>query len=129
MLTPVTVVFDAPAMRAYGGTGAHIHSDEALAREWGFPGIVAWGTLTVHPFSTLMEAAFGSDWLIGGSLDVRLRRPVCAGDAVTYSGRESDEGDSDPTARVFELEATSPRNGIVATARATVRRDPNPITT
>jgi acyl dehydratase len=127
MLTPLTVVFEATAMRAYGGTGAHIHSDEALAREWGFPGIVAWGTLTVHPFSTLMEEAFGSAWLVGGSLDVRLRRPVCEGDAVTYSGRES--GDSDADLRIFELEAISPRGSIVATARATVRRDPNSTTT
>jgi acyl dehydratase len=128
MLTPLTLVFDAAAMRAYGGAGANIHSDEAVAREWGFPGIVAWGTLTIHPFSTLMETAFGSGWLTGGSLDVRLRRPVCAGDAVTYSGTESADGD-DPSVRIFELEASSPRGGVVATARATVRRESNPATT
>ena len=126
MLTELTVVFDAAAMRTYGGAGAHIHSDEALARESGFADIIAWGTLTMHPFNTIMEAAFGSTWLLGGSIEVRLRRPVCAGDSVTYSGRENSHGLDDPLVRVFELEASSHRGGIVATARATVCRNPHP---
>lgn len=118
---PLSVVFDATLIRAYGGPGNHIHADEEQAREFGFPGLVAWGTLTVQPFSALMESAFGPEWLIGGSLDVRLRRPVCAGDTVVYTARESRADANDSGHRVFELEGTSTRSGVVATARATVR--------
>jgi acyl dehydratase len=120
-LTPLTIVFDAALIRAYGGLGENVHADEAIAREWGFPGIIAWGTLTAHPFAHLMECAFGPAWLTGGSLDVRLRRAVCAGDSIEFSGHESPAAAGEP--RLFELQATSSQNGVVATARATVRRD------
>ena len=120
-LEPLTIVFDAELIRTYGGRGANVHADETIAREWGFPGVIAWGTLTAHPFAYLMERAFGPQWLVGGSLDVRLRRAVIAGDAIEFSGRESPAADGEP--RLFELQATSSQNGVVATARATVRRD------
>ncbi len=118
---PLVIVFDAALIRTYGGSGANVHADEAIAREWGFPGILTWGTLTLHPFNQLMERAFGPQWLIGGSLEVRLRRPICAGERVEYGGHESTTAAGE--GRVFELQATTSQNGVVATARATVRRD------
>jgi hypothetical protein len=120
-LEPMTIVFDAALIRTYGGLGENVHADETVAREWGFPGIISWGTLTAQPFAYLMERAFGPQWLVGGSLDVRLRRAVCAGDRIDFSGHESASAENEP--RLFELEATSEQNGVVATARATVRRD------
>ncbi len=119
-LESLTIVFDAALIRTYGGCGENVHADEAVAREWGFPGIISWGTLTAHPFAYLMERAFGPQWLTGGSLDVRLRRAVCAGDSIEFTGHEGPAADDEP--RVFELQASS-QNGVVATARATVRRD------
>jgi hypothetical protein len=120
-LEPLTIVFDAALIRTYGGSGHNVHADEAIAREWGFPGIISWGTLSAQPFAYLMERAFGPEWLTGGSLDVRLRRAVIAGDSIEFSGHESAAADDEP--RFFELEATSSQYGVVATARATVRRD------
>ncbi len=111
-LAPLEVVFTAEMSREYGGHGTHIHADEAFAREHGFAGIVSWGSLTIHPFVRLIERHLGTALPPGTTVNVALRRPVCAGDLVVFGGRET--GDS--TARCFELTATNAAAEVVASA-------------
>lgn len=119
-LAPLEVVFTAELSRGYGGLGAHLHADAAIARELGFDDLVSWGSLTIHPFVRLIERHLGAVLPAGASLTVALRRPVCAGDRVVYGGRET----SVPDARSFELTATSAR-GVVATAGVRIERTPS----
>lgn len=112
------VVFDAETIRRYGGTGPGMHSDEEEAISRGFPGLVSWGTLTVLPFWQLMGRLAGPDWALGGTLDVRLTKPVCAGDEVTYTAKPA--ADDSDAVHAFELVATTERYGVVATAQAIV---------
>lgn len=112
------VTFDAETIRAYGGTGVGLHSDEEIAVSLGFPNLVSWGTLTVLPFWELMGRLAGPDWALDGSLNVRLAKPVCAGDEVIYSVQTAPQEADGRTA--FELVATTERHSVVATAQATI---------
>ncbi len=63
-------------------TSANKIHDDAIAREYGFagglvPGVEVYAYMT-HP----VVQRLGRDWLTGGSMHVRLRRPV-------YDGREA----------------------------------------
>jgi acyl dehydratase len=109
--------FDAPTIRDYGGSGAGLHSDAEAARAQGFPEIVSWGTLTVMPFWELL-GRIGHDVSRDVTLDVRLTKPVCAGDEVTYAIRAANVGDGG--SKRIEMEATTARFGVVATAVATL---------
>lgn len=76
-----------------------IHDDE-VARRFGFrgalvPGVELFAYLT-HP---LVEA-WGEDFLGGGSIDVRFRRPVYDGEQVVADARPDDDG--------FALSLTGP---------------------
>src|SRR5438105_8840479 len=67
--------------------------DDAVAREYGFagglvPGVEVYAHMT-HP----VVQRWGRDWLTGGSMHVRLRRPVYDGREVSVTTRlAGDEG-------------------------------------
>lgn len=68
-----------------------IHDDE-VARRFGFtgalvPGVELFAYLT-HP----LTAAWGADFLAGGAIDVRFRRPVYDGDEVVATAEPDDTG-------------------------------------
>ncbi len=120
-LAELRVTFDAEAIRAYGGSSGGFHSDEAVAKARGYPGLVSWGTLTVVPFWELIGRIGGSNWPIGCTLSVRLLKPVHAGDEVVYTIRAHPVASDEPTGQAsFELTAVTSRYGVVATAQATV---------
>jgi acyl dehydratase len=118
-LVPFSLAFSADAIRAYGGTGEHVHSSQAAAEAYGLPGIIVWGTLLVAPFHDLVARHAGADWLQGGALESQIKKPVFADEAVRYSGRIVAEN-------LLELQAETERNGIVATARATLSKNKHP---
>jgi acyl dehydratase len=113
------VVFDEGTIRHYGGSGAGLHSDAEIAKAQGFPTILSWGTLTVLPFWELMaRCATGLDEGGRRDISVRLTKPVCAGDEVTYAVVSSTPGEGGTLK--LEFSATTERFGTVATATATL---------
>jgi acyl dehydratase len=117
MTSELRVTFGADMIRDYGGAGAGLHSDAEAARAQGFPEIISWGTLTVMPFWELLERV-GHDTSRDAALDVRLTKPVCAGDEVTYAVRATKARVGGGT--FIEMDATTIRFGVVATAIATI---------
>ncbi|MFM9970153.1 MAG: hypothetical protein ACKVQK_17320 [Burkholderiales bacterium] len=113
------IVFNEEAIVAYGGSGAGIHSEIEAANAAGFPALVSWGTATMLPFWEILEQIAGEHWLIGGSVAVRLKKPVCAGDEVHYFGQQVAAADS---RRTIELVAETARHGVVATVLANLPR-------
>ena len=115
------VIFDEQTIRNYGGAGAGLHSDADTARAQGFPEIISWGTLTAMPFWELLRRVAGQEASQDVALDVRLTKPVCAGDEVTYTVRATKTG-GDGRASI-DMDATTARFGIVATAIASIPSD------
>jgi acyl dehydratase len=113
---PLRIVFDEDTIRHYGGSGAGIHSDVEVAKAGGFPTILSWGTLTVMPFWELMARCAGPEGK--RDISVRLTKPVCAGDEVTYAVTAFIPEPNGTTK--LELTATTERFGVVATATATL---------
>jgi 3-hydroxybutyryl-CoA dehydratase len=77
-----------------------IHIDEDYARQTSLGGTVAHGMLVLAYASQAMAAAFGSDWLTGGRLDIRFRAAARPGDCLTVTGKvravaPAEAGDAD----------------------------------
>ena len=62
------------------------HTDEALAKKLGRPGVIAQGLQVSALVHELLTGAFGTAWMRGGSLKVRYLKMVVAGDTVTAKG-------------------------------------------
>jgi hypothetical protein len=69
--------------------------DDAVAQQFGFSGALVPGVDVLayasHPFA----AAWGSDFLTGGRLTGRFRRPVYDGDVITVTGGTGQDGGTD----------------------------------
>ena len=62
------------------GDAEMMHYDAAYARQRGFRGTIAHGTLLVAPLVDLALRRFGAEFLRAGTLSVKWTAPVCAGD-------------------------------------------------
>jgi acyl dehydratase len=60
----------------------NIHTDEALARGAGLPAPIATGTLFLAYVFDRLYRSYGFDSVAGTAVDVRIRRPVFAGDRI-----------------------------------------------
>lgn len=114
---------DQPQITAYAAAAGDpnpIHTDEELARVFGFETTIAHGMLTMAILAEAVCAwAGGYDRLT--SLAVRFSRPLLRGSTLTCGGRVTDV-DHATGLVTLELEATSDRGDRVLTnARATVR--------
>ena len=116
----IRVTFDAETIKLYGGQGSGFHASEEMARQRGYPGLVSWGSLTLLPFWELMALVAGENWQIGGRLSVKLAKPVLAGDEVVYEASLLDASPAAQNGDVYELSATTIRNGIVAKGQAII---------
>lgn len=58
-----------------------IHDDD-VARQFGFTGALVPGVELLARITTPLVAAWGEEWLSGGRLDVRFRRPVYDGEEL-----------------------------------------------
>lgn len=63
------------------------HTDEAIAKSLGRPGVIAQGLQISALVHELLTQAFGTAWMRDGSLKVRYLKMVVAGDTVTAKGR------------------------------------------
>jgi acyl dehydratase len=70
---------------AASGDHNPIHTDVEFAKTTPMGGTIAHGMLVMATLSEMMTAAFGTDWLNNGALDVRFRSPARPGDVVTAS--------------------------------------------
>lgn len=59
-----------------------IHVDEAYAKTTPFKGPIAPGYQSMAYISELMAREFGQGWYVGGTMDLRLTRPVRPGDKL-----------------------------------------------
>ena len=62
------------------------HLDMKEAEDMGFPGIVVVGVLSVCFLSELMTHRFGKGWFEGGSMDIKMVRPLWMGQTVEAWG-------------------------------------------
>lgn len=78
-------------MTLYSGPG-NIHSDVEVAKRTGLDAPIAQGMQTLAYASELMTRVCGATWLERGEISVKFTKPVFAGDAVTVSSFETDDG-------------------------------------
>ena len=76
---------------AFSGPEKNYHTDQEMARALGFPDIVVQGMLSVCLVSELMTQAFGTGWMHGGKMDVRLVNVVWVDDVLTIRGKVREE--------------------------------------
>ncbi|MAR32551.1 MAG: acyl dehydratase [Porticoccaceae bacterium] len=63
-----------------------IHTDPDFAKDSPMGQIIAHGSLSIGLIWNSIEKTLFNKWLIGASLDVRLRRPVYLGDDIVSAG-------------------------------------------
>jgi acyl dehydratase len=82
-LAPLVRTMTREAMVLYEPPGeVNLHTDDATARAAGLPASIATGTLVLAYVFDLLYRSYGPASLLGTEVDVRLRRPVFAGDRV-----------------------------------------------
>lgn len=62
------------------GDAEMMHYDVAYARQRGFRGTIAHGTMLAAPLVDLALRRFGAAFLSAGTLSIKWTAPVCAGD-------------------------------------------------
>ncbi len=72
---------------AFSGPVKNYHTDVEMARALGFPDIVVQGMMSVCFAADLVAQRYGTGFVAGGKLDVRLVNVVWPGDAITARGR------------------------------------------
>jgi acyl dehydratase len=76
-----------PMCRAFSGPSRNYHTDVEMARALGFPDIVVQGMMSVCFVADLLTAGYGTGFLAGGKLDVRLVNVIWPGDVITTRGK------------------------------------------
>jgi acyl dehydratase len=84
----------------------NIHSDEEAAKREGLAGAVASAPQVIALITRMMAQSFGSAWLFGGRIDVKMIKPLFVNQLVTTYGEvrglelaERDDGEN--CVRVF----------------------------
>jgi len=87
-LPPVACVVTMEDMLLFEPPGEkNIHTDDEVARAAGLPAAIAAGVQFMSYIMEMLCREYGFDSVPGTVLDVRIRAPVFAGDAVTARGR------------------------------------------
>jgi acyl dehydratase len=95
-LSPVKKTVDQRRCWMFSGPGANYHTDREQARKLGFPNIVVQGMMSTCFVSQVMQDAFGSGWVAGGRMSVKLTNVLWVDETVTARGKireEVPEGD------------------------------------
>jgi 3-hydroxybutyryl-CoA dehydratase len=77
-----------------------IHSDEAWARQKGFPTCLAQGMMSTAYVSQLMVTLLGPSFASGGTMSMAFIKPVYAGDRLTVHGIVKDKQPDNGATRV-----------------------------
>ncbi|MEX0984324.1 MAG: MaoC/PaaZ C-terminal domain-containing protein [Actinomycetota bacterium] len=91
---------DVKAYADAGGDQNALHQDDAVAREAGFPGVIAHGMLTMGHMAACVVSWCGDPASITG-LSAQFRAPVLVGETIVAGGRVSEV---DPLTRTAILE-------------------------
>jgi acyl dehydratase len=122
-LTPLQRTVTQEQIRAYAAAAGDpnpIHTDEELAKSFGFPTTIAHGMLSLA-IATECVGRWAGGYDRVASMAVRFSKPLLRGDTIIVSGRVTEV---DATAGVvhLEVEAASDRGDRVLTnGRASVR--------
>ncbi len=95
------------------------HSNPAIAREWGFPGVVVQGVFNANIVSSLMTRRFGTGWFDGGRMRMSFVNITWGGDRVRARVRVLRLVDEEPKQRA-ECEAWVEKADGTVTAIGTV---------
>jgi len=98
-----------------------IHVDQEFARKTPFKGTIAPGYQSMAYISELMAREFGEGWYVGGTLDIRLTRPVRPGDTLTTRARITEKKAGDARKVFCEVRITNQNNEDVIIGTAGVR--------
>ncbi len=85
-LDPIERKITLDMSRAFSGPSENYHTDEAMAKQLGFPKVIVQGMLSTCLVSDLMTRNFGEGWYLGGRMAVNLTGIVWADDAVITRG-------------------------------------------
>ena len=88
-----------------------IHTDEEWARAKGFPATIAQGMMSTAYVSTLMTAAVGEGFVVGGDMDARFLRPMYCGDTLTVTAQVAGFARDGERIRVHVTAAAHNQNG------------------
>lgn len=98
---PLERVMTKEAMVLYEAEGErNIHTDDAFAQAVGLPSAIATGTLFLAYVFDLLYRRYGFGSIVGTQLDVRIRKPVFAGDVIVTTGTVVERGDGRDHLRV-----------------------------
>lgn len=87
-LVPVSHVVTMEDMVLFEPEGEkNIHTDDALARAAGLPAAIAAGVQFMSYIFEMLQRSYGPGSVTGTVLDVRIRAPVFAGDAIMARGQ------------------------------------------
>ena len=85
-LAPIARKITLDMSRAFSGPSENYHTDEAMAKQLGFPRVIVQGMLSTCLVSDLMTRHFGKGWTRGGRMAVNLTGIVWADDTVVTRG-------------------------------------------
>jgi 3-hydroxybutyryl-CoA dehydratase len=124
-VAPVVREITQEQLHAYAdASGDHnpIHVDAEFARTTPFGGTIAHGMLVLALIGEMMHAAFGDEWLRGGSMKVRFKAPTRPGSTVTASAEPSGEREEDGTRVVtYAVQCADQAGEVLIDGRASVR--------
>ena len=99
-----------------------IHVDVEFAKKTSFKGTIAPGFQCIAYISELMAREFGEGWYVGGTLDLRLTRPVRPGNTLVTRAMVADKKGADGKKIVIcEVRITNQNNEDVILGTAGAR--------
>ncbi|MDO8722529.1 MAG: MaoC family dehydratase [Syntrophales bacterium] len=99
-----------------------IHVDVEFAKKTPFKGTIAPGFQCIAYISELMAREFGEGWYVGGTLDLRLTRPVRPGDTLVTRAMVADKkGEDGKKIVICEVRITNQNNEDVMLGTAGAR--------
>ena len=84
----------------FSGPGRNYHTDKAEAQKIGFPTIVVQGMMSTCFLSEVMHQTFGSDWLTGGKMSIKLTNVLWVDEHVVARGKVRESVSEGPRERV-----------------------------
>ncbi len=90
-LEPAVKVVDARRCWMFSGPARNYHTDREEARKLGFPNIVVQGMMSTCFVAEVLQRAFGTGFLSGGRMDLRLTNVLWVDERVTAHAREREE--------------------------------------
>jgi hypothetical protein len=75
----------------FSGPGKNYHTDVEQARKLGFPNIVVQGMMSTCFVAQVMQDAFGTGWVQGGRMSVKLTNVLWVDETVCAHGKIREE--------------------------------------